>query len=362
MLAAWEAGITEFILVVGYRDEQVRDYFSDGSNWGVKIAYCSQKKQMGTADALRMVEGMVADSFLMMNGDVILDAKDIKKVITRGGNCLGVIEVADPTGLGVVEVSRGRVIRIHEKTARPPSRLANAGLYSFTPDIFKAIAATPKSPRGEYEITQSLQMLIDQKHRVGYREISRWLSLNYPWDLLVADESLLTGIGGQGGTLERNVVIRGRVAIGRGTVVKSGTYIEGPVVIGADCAIGPNAYIRPRTSIGDHCHIGNAVEIKNSIIMKNTAVSHHNYIGDSIIGEECNFGAGTKIANLRLDEKEITVGNIDTGRRKLGAIIGDGVKTGINASINVGAMIGNGTHIGPGVVVSGIIAPNSRLF
>jgi len=81
MLAAREAGVTEFILVVGYRDEQVRDYFGDGEEWGVKVEYCSQKKQMGTADALRMAEGMVGESFLIMNGDIIIDTKDIKKVI-----------------------------------------------------------------------------------------------------------------------------------------------------------------------------------------------------------------------------------------------------------------------------------------
>ena len=363
MLAAREAGVTEFILVVGYRDEQVRDYFGDGEEWGVKVEYCRQKKQMGTADALRMAEGMVSESFLMMNGDIILDARDIKKVIAKGGNTLGAIEVKDPAGLGVIEVSRGKVVRIHEKTEKPPSKLANAGLYLFTPDIFQAIAATPESPRGEYEITESLQLMIGKGLRVSYQEIGYWLPLSYPWDLLSAGEALLTGITGRNdGTLEENVVLKGAVAIGKGTVVKSGTYIVGPAVIGANCNIGPNCYIRPYTSIGDGCHVGHAVEIKNSIIMKNTAVPHHNYIGDSVIGEECNFGAGTKIANLRLDEKDVFVGNINTGRRKMGAIIGDGVKTGINASINVGTVIGNNTHVGPGVVVSGIIAPNSRLF
>ena len=85
-------------------------------------------------------------------------------------------------------------------------------------------------------------------------------------------------------------------------------------------------------------------------------------MGDSIIGEECNFGSGTKIANLRLDEKEIWVAGIDTKRRKLGAIIGDRVETGINACINVGSMIGNNTHIGPGAIASGVILPDSKIF
>jgi len=363
LLAARVAGVSEFIFVVGYRDEQVRDYFDDGQRWGVTIEYCNQKRQTGTADALRMAEGMVGDNFLMMNGDVIFQAKDIKKVLAKGGNVLGAIEVKDPTGLGVVEVSRGKVARIHEKAEKPPSRLANAGLYRFTPAIFEAISATPKSPRGEYEITTSLQLMIAGGAKVSCQEIGYWLPLSYPWDLLLANETRLAGLKKRiEGELEENVVVRGAVAIGKGTVVKSGAYIVGPAVIGINCNIGPNCYIRPSTSIGDGCHIGHAVEIKNSVIMKNTAVPHHNYIGDCIIGEGCNFGAGTKVANLRLDEAPVSVGNINTGRRKLGAIIGDGVKTGINASINVGTMIGDNTNIGPGVVVSGIIAPNSRLM
>jgi bifunctional UDP-N-acetylglucosamine pyrophosphorylase/glucosamine-1-phosphate N-acetyltransferase len=152
------------------------------------------------------------------------------------------------------------------------------------------------------------------------------------------------------------------VVIGKNTVIKSGTYIEGPVIIGDDCRIGPNCYIRPSTTIGNDCHIGAAVEVKNSIIMSGTDVPHLNYVGDSVIGEGCNFGAGTKIANLRLDEQNIHVGDIDTKRHKLGAIIGDNVKTGINSSINVGTIIGNNSFIGPGVVVRGKILPNTKLF
>jgi len=162
--------------------------------------------------------------------------------------------------------------------------------------------------------------------------------------------------------VEENVVIKGKVSIGKGTVVRSGAYIVGPVIIGQDCDIGPNCFIRPSTSIGNNCHIGNAVEVKNSIVMNGSKIPHHNYVGDSVIGEKCNLGAGTMIANLRLDKGDITVANIDTRRRKLGAIIGDGVETGINTTINVGSVIGSNTFIGPGAIVSGVVLPDSRLF
>jgi len=96
--------------------------------------------------------------------------------------------------------------------------------------------------------------------------------------------------------------------------------------------------------------------------MRKTKIPHHSYIGDSVIGEGCNFGSGTKIANLRMDKKNVTISGMDTGKRKMGAIIGDGVQTGINASINVGSLIGNNSLIGPGALAGGIIMPGSRVF
>ncbi len=363
LIEAREAGIREFIFIVGYHDEQVRHYFGNGDKWGVSIEYCSQRKQLGTADAVRMAEELIAGNFLVINGDIIVNQKDINSLSNKNDITMSVIEVEDTRDLGWVELDKDKVVRIYEKVEKPPSRMANAALYLFTPEIFDAVSQTPKSPRGEYDITDSLQLMIDQGHHVSYQKIDYWLDLSYPWDLLPANESLLAGIKLQNlGEVEENVVIKGAVSIGKGTVVRSGSYIVGPVIIGQDCDIGPNCYIRPHTSIGDGCHIGAAVEVKNSIIMNGSKIPHHNYVGDSVIGEECNLGAGTKIANLRLDEQKIWVANKDTGRRKLGAIIGDRVETGINASINVGTMIGNNTHIGPGAIASGVISPDSRIF
>jgi len=363
LIEAKEAGIGEFILIVGYCDEQVRDYFGKGDKWGVSIAYSEQRKQLGTADAIRMVENMVDENFLVINGDVVVGREDIGRLLNNSHNTMSVIEVKEPHGLGIVKLSKDRVISIYEKTQKPPTLMANAGLYLFTPEVFDAIARTEKSPRGEYEITDSLQLLINTKQGLHYQEIKSWLDLSYPWDLLPANESMLSGLESQNlGDVEENVVMKGAVAIGKNTVVRSGSYIIGPVIIGDGCDIGPNCYIRPSTAIADGCHIGAAVEIKNSIIMKGSKIPHHNYVGDSIIGERCNLGAGTKIANLRLDKKNIQVAGIDTARRKLGAIIGDDVETGINASINVGCMIGNNTFIGPGVVASGSILPDSKIL
>ena len=363
IIEAKEAGIRDFILVVGYHDEQIREYFGNGHSRSVRIGYVNQRKQLGTADAVRMVEERVKGNFLLMNGDIVVKRDDIKALMEKGKNAISAIEVQDAKGLGTIEVKRGRVFKIHEKVERPPTNLANAGLYLFTPEIFGAVAKTPKSPRGEYEITTSLQIMIDEGTQVLSHKLGYWLDLTYPWHLLAANEALLAKVDPvNSGTVEQNAVMKGPVSIGEGTTVRSGAYIVGPVMIGKNCDIGPNCFIRPHTSIGDNCHIGASVEIKNSIIMNKSKVPHLNYVGDSVIGEDCNLGAGTKIANLRLDEKEISVAGVNTKRRKLGAILGDGVKTGINASINVGTMIGNGSFIGPGAVVSGMVSPGSKVF
>jgi bifunctional UDP-N-acetylglucosamine pyrophosphorylase/glucosamine-1-phosphate N-acetyltransferase len=308
LIEARKAGITEFIFIVGYHDEQVRDYFGNGEKWEVTIDYCTQKKQLGTADALRTLEHLIHSNFLVMNGDMIVSQKDISNLVQKSVTTLSVKKIEDNNDLGVVELNEDRVIHIYEKMKEPLSKMANVGLYLCTSDIFDAIAQISKSPRGEYEITDSLQLLINKGLPISYQEIDYWLDLSYPWDLLSANESILVETKAQNlGEVQKNVVTNNTVFIGKNTIVRSGSYIEGPVIIGQDCDIGPNCYIRPYTSIGDNCRIGSAVEVKNSIIMKGSKIPHHNYIGDSIIGEECNFGAGTKIANLRLDKETVTI-------------------------------------------------------
>jgi bifunctional UDP-N-acetylglucosamine pyrophosphorylase/glucosamine-1-phosphate N-acetyltransferase len=358
-----QAGFKDFILVVGYRGEMVRDYFGDGEKWGVKVEYVTQRRQLGTAHAVKTLEGFVEEEFLLVNGDIIVGAEEVRKILNKRPPSLGVVETEELGEMGVVEVEGGRVMRILEKSKAPPSNLANAGVYFLGEEIFDAVSRTGKSPRGEYELTDSLQLLIDDGYKICYQKLDRWLDVSYPWDLLTANEAFLKGLKSENlGVVEENAAIKGPVSIGRDTIIRAGSYIQGPVVIGESCDIGPNGYIRPSTSVGEGCHIGAAVEVKNSLIMKGTKMPHHNYVGDSIIGEGCNLGAGAKIANLRLDKQEVSIAGVDTKRRKLGAIIGDGVEIGINASINVGSVIGDNTFIGPGAVVTGVILPNSRIF
>lgn len=150
-----------------------------------------------------------------------------------------------------------------------------------------------------------------------------------------------------------------KVVIGKGTLIEEGARVLGPAIIGRNCTISHGAYIRENVIIGDNVKIGHGVEVKNSIIMGNTAIAHLNYIGDSIVGSNVNIGGGVKTANFRLDGKTIRVkvathDYIDTGLVKLGAIIGDGSKIGVNAVLNPGTILGRNCLVYPLTSVVGV--------
>ena len=364
ILNAIDAGIKEFIFVVSYKSEMVRSYFGTGEKWNVKIEYVNQGEALGTAHAIGVVEKFV-DDFIVLCGDTIFSKQDFKNIV-KSKNSIGLIKVENAKDYGIVELERDYVVKIYEKMEEPFTNIINGGIYHFSSKIFDYIKKTKKSPRGEFEITDSINMMVKQIKFKGLF-LKEWRDVVYSWHLLDANEEILKKIDKKiDGIVEKNATIKGNVIVGENTTIMPGAYVEGPAVIGENCKIGPNCYIRPYTSIGKGCHIGNACEVKNSIIMNNSNVPHQNYIGDSIIGENCNLGAGSKVANLRLDKKNINVvlrgKKMNTGRRKLGVILGDNVQTGINSMMNVGTMVGNDVFIGPGALVNGEIKPNAKVM
>jgi bifunctional UDP-N-acetylglucosamine pyrophosphorylase/glucosamine-1-phosphate N-acetyltransferase len=183
------------------------------------------------------------------------------------------------------------------------------------------------------------------------------LVVRFPWDLLTVNAQLAAGAveSVYDGPFGKPVVDGILVAPGSSTRILPGVFVEGTVIIGDHCTIGPNCYLRGSTAIGDGCHIGQAVEIKNSIIGAKTSVGHLSYVGDSVLGSRINFGAGTIAGNRRHDGKNhrsMVEGElVETGRRKLGTIVGDAAQTGIHTAIYPGRKLGPGTMTLPGEVV-----------
>ena len=374
-----EAGVSNILLIVGYKEAIIKDYFKNGlDKFSINIEYITQEEYLGTAHATGYAKNFVKDDpFLMMYGDLLVSPNVFKELLlkfnqSKKEGLISLIEVGNPQDYGIISLnSNGFVEKITEKPSPELNmgNLANAGIYIFKPLIFEAIEKTEKSMRDEYEFTDSMDILINQLkgNIVGYNiKDYFWSDIGLPWQLLDANKYLLEQLKGKiQAKVEKNVSITGNVFAGKNTIIRSGSYIQGPCYIGENTIIGPNAFIRPYTSIGNNCHVGMS-EVKNSIILSNTGILHFNYIGDSIICENVNLGAGTKVANLRLDENNVKMNIkgqlIDSGTEKLGVIIGPNVKTGINVSIMTGKKIGENSKIGPHTMVIEDVPPNTLYF
>jgi bifunctional UDP-N-acetylglucosamine pyrophosphorylase/glucosamine-1-phosphate N-acetyltransferase len=236
----------------------------------------------------------------------------------------------------------------------------------FSQEVFDKIRQTKASARGEWELTDAVTLLAKEGKTVRAAELSKddWLDVGRPWDLLDANNWALKRMDHKVlGTIEQGAHLIGPVSVAESARIRSGAYIEGPCFIDEECDVGPNCYIRSGTSLGKKVRVGNACEIKNSILMDNTHVGHLSYIGDSILGERCNLGAGTVTANYRLDAGSIKMmvkdKLVDTGRQKLGAVFGDNVKTGIKSLFMPGVKVGEDSWVGPNFIVERDLAANT---
>jgi len=361
-----DCGVRDVLLVVSGKTDAIKRHLGDGKSLGVKLSYATQPAVLGTGHAMGMArEFMRNEPFMALYGDIFLSNDAVKKVVNdyEEGDCqaaMAVTSVSAPQFFGIVTVEGGRVQSIVEKplTGSSAGNLVNAGLFIFPPEVFAAIDKTGKSERGEFEITQSIKILIDQGVKVKAVELASgsWKDIGRPWDLLEANELALKEIKPSiQGEIEDGARLIGPIVVEKEAVVRSGSYVEGPAYVSAGSEIGPNCYIRLSTSIGRNVKIGNGCEVKNSIVMDDTKIPHLSYIGDSIIGERCNLGAGTIVANLRFDDKPVNMmisGKlVDSGRRKLGVVLGNDVQTGINVSLMPGVKIGSGAVVGPGMTV-----------
>lgn len=371
------AGIDEAVIVIHYMGDAIRRYFGDGKEFGLKIEYVEQKEILGTGNAASVVEPYVKDEFLLVYGDLMFSANAVKNAIDTYGRekpaaVMAVVPVEKTEDYGIVEIEEEKYVkRIVEKPKREeaPSKLANAGIYVFSTAIFDKIRETKASERGEVELTDAISLLLAEKKTVLAVKISQddWIDIGRPWDLLEANRwALMKREHKVCGYIENGAYLIGPVKVKETARIRSGAYIEGPAFIDEGSDIGPNCYIRPYTSIGKKVRIGNACEIKNSIIMDKVHIGHLSYVGDSILGEDCNLGAGTIMANYRLDSGTIKMivkdKVVDSERTKLGAVLGDSVKTGVNALLMPGVKVGNNSQVGPNVVVYRNVEANTIIL
>ncbi|PSQ59795.1 MAG: glucose-1-phosphate thymidylyltransferase [Halobacteriales archaeon SW_9_67_25] len=351
--AAVAAGVEELVFVVGYRADAVRSYFGE-SYRSVPVTYAVQSEQLGTAHAVRAARDALSGPFAVLNGDDLYDRESLATLLSADPGAVGTYDVEDPRPYGVFEFDGETVTGVVEKPADPPSNRVNVGAYVF-PAEAREWLDVPESQRGEYELTDVLERVIERR-TVQSVPIDRWLGVGRPWELLAANEWKLAELERDlAGEVASEADLRGTVLVEAGATVEPGVVMEGPVLVRTGASVGPNAYLRGATLLGEDVHVGNGVEVKNSVIRRGTNVPHLSYVGDSVLGRDANLGAGTTVANLRHDDRPVRLTvkgeRVSTGRRKFGVVVGDGAKTGIDTALNAGVTLGSGARTEPGETV-----------
>jgi len=279
-----ENGITDIIMVVGYKKESIMQHFKSYTK--AHIDFVFQEKQLGTAHALLQAKEKISNSFLVLPGDNIISESSISKLIQNDNEYAIIIKRFDkPSKYGMVSISKNQLDTIIEKPATQENNsFISTGIYKFPKHIFQDIQTVTE--RGEYRLTSVIQNMLRKEISIATVQANDWLDVVYPWDLLPVNDAKLRKTGSQtNGTIEKNVTIKGSVEIGENTHIHSGCYIVGPVVIGKNCEIGPHSCIFPSTSIGNNTVIRSFTEIKNSIIMNDVRIGSNSFLSHSVIAK-----------------------------------------------------------------------------
>lgn len=285
------SGISDIAIILGDTYlEKVKEHYGDGSLFNVKVTYIYQEKPGGIAQAVGLCEEYVGnDDFVVYLGDNLLKGgiqKNVQYFKTSDLDAMILLcKVKNPQRFGVAKFDeKGKLIGLIEKPKEPPSNYALTGIYFFKPVIFKMIKQLKPSWRNELEITDAIQLLLENNYRVGHQFVQGWWKdTGMPEDILEANRLVLDEIKTEiKGKVEDERSIQGRVAIGNKTIIKEKALIRGPAIIGENTTIEPNVYIGPYTSIGNNCTIKRG-EIENSIIMDNCIIDINDIITDSLI-------------------------------------------------------------------------------
>jgi len=285
-----EAGITDVGIVVGDTYEEIKEAVGEGKKWGSKITYIKQEAPLGLAHAVKISQDFLAnESFVMYLGDNIIK-QGIKSLVDefrkkRANSQILLAHVENPGQFGVAELERGKVVRLVEKPKEPKTDLALVGVYMFDHHIFEAVNNIKPSWRGELEITDAIQYLIDKNFLVHSHIINGWWKdTGKPEDLLEANRIMLDDLEARiRGEIDKNSRISGKVRIEEGTQIIN-SVIRGPATVARGCKI-VHSYIGPFTSIYYNVLIEDS-EIEHSIVMEECKISGlEARIEDSLIGK-----------------------------------------------------------------------------
>ncbi|MFC6873769.1 bifunctional sugar-1-phosphate nucleotidylyltransferase/acetyltransferase [Halobellus marinus] len=342
--AAREAGIDEFVFVVGYKRERIQSHFGDGDDWDVDIEYAVQETQLGTGHALLQAESYVDGNFLALNGDRIIEPTAISAVIDERRETrqpvMAVTRHRNPENYGVVELDGKSVRSIEEK---PPAHTVrtdyiNAGVYGLGESIFDALRET--DTEGELAITAVLR-----EHRDALRPIrfdGLWLDVSYHWDILSVNSRMLDRLdnGGSSSGSAETAAVHDRATVVDGTA------------LGSDVRVWPGATVLPGTSLGDNVEVGSNAVVANSVVLTDATIGDGAVVRDCVVGENATVGSNTTIEG---GEADVVVDGSVHGDVRLGGVLGDNAQLGGAVTVSPGTVLGNHASVESGAVVAGWI-------
>jgi len=285
-----EVGITDIAIIIGdVYPEKVKEFYGNGEKFGVKITYVYQDNPKGIAHAIKLCKKFIGDDkFIVYLGDNVLRTgltNYAKKFVSSNTDAMILLcEVDDPSRFGIAEIDGKKIKKIIEKPKNPQSNLAVIGVYFLTPKIFDIIDKLKPSWRGELEITDALQLMMDSKMTIDYDTVTGWWKdTGTPEDILHANQLILDSIGTQNQfVLEEGAKVQGTIVIGKNSTISRDSFVKGPVIIGENCHIGPAARIGPYVSVGNNTTIKRC-DVENSIIMDGCKIDSKVHVTDSII-------------------------------------------------------------------------------
>ena len=355
--AVKKSGISEIVVVVGYKKEVIMEYFKDYD--GVKISYVIQDKQLGTAHALLQAKKYIKNSFIVLAGDNIIDQSSISNLMKdKSKYSMLIKEHPHPSKYGVVFVEKQHLRKIVEKPIEEIGRFISTGIYKFPKNIFERLQKL--SSQGVHALSSVAQTIVDDGEEINTIIANTWMDIVYPWDLISVNESMIhKAPSSKSGTIEKGVTIKGEVTIGKDTTIYSGCYIVGPVVIGDGCEIGPNVCIFPSTVIGNNSVVRPFTEIRNSVIMNDIHLDSNCFISHSIIGRGSMIGnnfsgiSGKTIIEIEGEFKELD---------HMGVMIGEDSIIKSHVVVDPGIIIGRKCKIDPMNRITKPISSQSKVM
>ncbi len=366
-------GIKDIIIVVGYQREKIIDYFGYGSDFDVRIRYVFQNEPKGVADAILLAQEELQgeDEFILLFGDVIVSSEMISRVIQthkklNAASTMLVTLVDRPQDYGIAKI--GTKAKIEEVIEKPSdgisSNYALAGVFYLNSIFLRYLSLTKF-------VDKAFNKMIEDNYEL-YASVweKPWAEFTWPWDILKANDLVLREYLRKKGSwisenanISESATIEGSVIISDDVIIRPGASIIGPAYIGKGSYIGNNALIRRYTSICENVKIGYGVEIKGSVIFKDTWIGRLSYIGDSVIGANVRFEAGTQTWNWSPRGEKLTFrfNNLEMviPLEKVGIMVGDNSVIGINVAFYPAIRIGQNVDILPGIVVTDDIPADS---